>query len=159
MENTETHAATQAELQALVADAVELDGRAPADLTTTTETDESDGLPQAAPEKDRAAMLGLLATATTLLSKLVCPNWQLQPDEINDIATAGADCLDYYYPDLSIDHPLLALGLVTSAVALPRLAVGLPMREETPEPEAAPEDVASERAQKQTLTEDMPHDY
>lgn len=124
----------RADLKLLAPAAVALDGGEPLP-TDTPQSDPGEGMEfEAAPAEPAAAdpvLKGTIATLTTVLSALVCPNWKIQPEEIDAIAESGTVCLQHYFPDANLDHPAVGFGLVVAGVAGSRLAMGIPPKEKS----------------------------
>ncbi|WP_325892739.1 hypothetical protein [Grimontia sp. NTOU-MAR1] len=138
----------RADLKLLAPAAVALDGGEPLP-TDAPQSDTGEGMEfDAVPAEPMAAdpvLKGTIATLTTVLSALVCPNWKIQPEEVDAIAESGTVCLQHYFPDANLDHPAVGFGLVVAGVAGSRLAMGIPPKEKPPETQqdALPDDTAS----------------
>ncbi|MDF2185454.1 hypothetical protein O1O06_11840 [Grimontia hollisae] len=130
----------QAELKALAPQAVALDGGEP--LTPPGGSAQPDGLTFAPPSEDALTadpeMKGALMTAAMMIVPLAMPNWQVTPEEMDAVCEQGARTIQHYFPHVKaaeiLKHPALGLTLAVSAVALPRIAMKVPMREK-PEPD------------------------
>jgi hypothetical protein len=74
----------------------------------------------------------LLALPIKMTFAVLCPNWTITEGEVNSLADAYGDVIDYYFPDINLGPAagaILATGIVIASHA------GEPRRVSPPEPE------------------------
>ncbi len=94
----------------------------------------------------------LIMPICDLATKALCPNWDIQPQEVDALAEAYAAVIDKYFPDAAshLGVELNAL-LITAAIFVPRLASGEPPRKprekQDPQPVQQQEEPQDERTE------------